>query len=142
MTLVSQVSPTQNADNVRNIENYNKLMNDMRGQSKSTNTSKSPPSNDNKTLEQIKSIKDKIQIGEKDLWSMCPILLYQLTSPKSCDELLSSEANHDQHIQYELAESDRTWGKNCVFFFSHSELLNFRPKRFFFRTLYELLVIT
>ncbi|XP_055321882.1 zinc transporter foi isoform X2 [Sitodiplosis mosellana] len=111
VSLVSQVGSTQNADNNQNIKKYEKIINEIRGQSKPSNELNSKPTDttDNKTsIEAIKSIKEQIKLGKNDLWSLCPILLYQLAVPNQSDHsgcvtmpLLSSELHHhdDDHLE-------------------------------------------
>lgn len=95
-------------------------MNEIKGQSKLSNELNSIASTDQiDNATSIDKIKDKIEIGRNDLWSLCPILLYQLVSEDSLEragciktELLPSEAHHDHHIHYEFGETNRTLGKN------------------------------
>lgn len=132
---MSQVIAEQSADNKQNIKNYENFINDFRGQSKSSNELNSITSSniiDNETsIEAIKSIKENIKLGRNDLWSLCPILLYQLVAPTPLERsgcittpLLPSELHHD-HEHDHTNETDRKMGKNIktnknkiVFFFS------------------------
>lgn len=119
MSLVSQVGSTQNADNNQSIiKKYEKIINEIRGQSKPSNelNSKTTDTTDNKTsIEAIKSIKEQIKLDKNDLWSLCPILLYQLAVPNQSDHsgcvtmpLLSTELHHHDHEHF---ETDRKMGK-------------------------------
>lgn len=117
----------RNAANRKNIENYENSLAEIRGQSKflnKSNTRKTSDAIDNETsFETIKSIKENINLGENDLWSLCPILLYQLaaTSTNSLErsgcitsKLAPSDSQHDHHIHF---ETDSKQGKtlNIVF---------------------------
>lgn len=121
MALISDAtSIKKNAANSENIKNYENTLAEMKGQSKMIGTTI-----DNRTsIEAIKSIKENIHLGENDLWSLCPILLYQLIAPNSLERsgcittpLSPSDLHHDHHtIHYEFGETDRRLGK--LFFFS------------------------
>lgn len=120
MSLVSQVGSTQNADNNESIKKYEKIINEIRGQSKPSNELNSKPTDttDNETsIEAIKSIKENIKLGKNDLWSLCPILLYQLAVLNETDRsgcatmpLLSGELHHHDH-DHTMIETDRKMGK-------------------------------
>lgn len=121
MNLVSQVTLIEkNANNKENMENYESSLAKIKGQSNTLN-SRQPngPIDNNVTLEAIKSIKDNINLGENDFWSLCPILLYQLVSPVESLEhsgcittpLLPSDSHHDHHVHFEFGETDRKLGK-------------------------------
>lgn len=88
-------------------------MNKIRGQSELSNELNS--TNTMETSQAIKSIKESIKLGKNDLWSLCPILLYQLAVPPSKSEhssgcitmpLLSGDEHHHEHA----LEADRKMG--------------------------------
>lgn len=121
MSLVSNVVSSQSADNAHSIQEYEKLINEIRGQSKlSTDKLNSIKSSDtgvvNETsIEAIRSIKENIKLGKNDLWSLCPILLYQLAQTDPLERsgcittpLLPSELHHDH--DHEM-EDDRKMGE-------------------------------
>lgn len=121
MDLVSQVTSIEkNANNKENMEIYGSSLTKIKGQSNTLN-SRQPtgPIDNNVTLETIKSIKDNINLGENDFWSLCPILLYQLVSPPDSLErsgcittpLLPSNSHHDHHVHFEFGEANRKLGK-------------------------------
>lgn len=120
VSLVSQVGSTQNAGNNESIKKYEKIINEIRGQSKPSNELNSKPTDttDNQTsIEAIKSIKENIKLGKNDLWSLCPILLYQLAVPNESNRsgcvtmpLLSGEMHHHDH-DHGMVETDRKMGK-------------------------------
>lgn len=99
MSLVSKSVSSQH-DNKQNIENYEQIIKEIRGQ-QTASEKLNITSN-----ETIRSIKEKIKLGKKDLLSFCPILLYQLTKPNECIQLLPSKSSHDH-----LSETDRTMGE-------------------------------
>lgn len=92
----------------------------MKGQSIQSNAT----ANHNHTahqssIETIKSIKGSINVERNDLYSVCPILLYQLTAPKSSPErdgciataLLSANKPHEHHVHIDFNETDRQLGE-------------------------------
>lgn len=71
------------------------------------------------TIESIKSIKDNVNLNKNDLWSLCPMLLYQLTAPTSLErsgcvnsELLLGNVHQEIHVHHD----DRALGKNIFQF--------------------------
>lgn len=123
--LLSQVGTTQNAGNKESIKKYDFIINEMRGQSKSSNELNSVKSSDTtdnkKSIEAIKSIKENINLGKNDLWSLCPILLYQLVAPTELERsgcitttsLLPAGLHHKHdHDHDHTGETDRKMGKH------------------------------
>lgn len=105
MTLVSQVTSIEkNANNKENMVNYKSSLAKIKGQSNTLNSRQSTgPIDNNATLETIESIKDNINLGVNDFWSLCPILLYQFVSNDPLERsgcittLLPSSSHHDDH---------------------------------------------
>lgn len=72
------------------------------------------------SIETIRSIKESINLEASDLWSVCPILLYQLTKPNNSSErsgcittaLLPSDTHHDHDTHF--VEADPKWGKFII----------------------------
>lgn len=66
----------------------------------------------------INSIKQNLFLNQNDLWSICPILLYQLTAASSLERsgcidpaLLPIQTQHQHHHHMDAFEKDsRTWG--------------------------------
>lgn len=64
----------------------------------------------------INSIKENLFLNQNDLWSICPILLYQLTAASSLersgciDPALLPIQPHRQHHMDAFEEESRTWG--------------------------------
>lgn len=116
----------KSADNKESIQNYEKILSEIRGQSKLSNqlnNIKSTDTIDNQTsIETIRSIKETIKLDKNDFWSLCPILLYQLIAPTSLERsgcitasLLPAELYHD-HQHGNETETDRKMGKQRKFF--------------------------
>lgn len=120
---------SSNGENAKsdNLQNYDKLVeqihhhhddvheHDQHHQS-SAATADGVTSFDNRsmTIETIKSIKDSVNLNKNDLWSLCPILLYQLAAPTSLErsgcvnsELLLDNVHKNHHVHHD----DRTLGK-------------------------------
>lgn len=108
MSLVSKAAPTLSDESKENIRNYENIINKFRGQSNGGFKSSD-------TINAIKSIKENITLGKNDLWSLCPILLYQMAAPTKLErsgcittQLLPSE-NHPNYI--DALETDRKMGE-------------------------------
>lgn len=111
---MSLVSQSTSADNKDNIQKYEELMNEIKGQTQplnKLNSIKSSDTIDNGTS--IRSIKEHIKLGKTDLLSLCPILLYQAVTRSGCitEPLLPSESHHDVH---HIMEDDRKMGKQQI----------------------------
>lgn len=101
------------SDNVEageSIQKYKDLVASMQNQTSNSSTS---------TINSINSIKRNLNLNQNDLWSLCPILLYQLTSPTSLERagcvdegLLPGESEHSHHDFLEFAEESRTLGES------------------------------
>lgn len=88
------------------------------------NTTSSHSSSSNKS-EKIDSwgMRKHISLGSDDLWNICPILLYQLTSKSGCIDpgalSLSLDGEvHDETVVSSFEDSDRTLGerKHLIFY--------------------------
>lgn len=78
---------------------------------------------DNETsIETIKTIKENIELGESDFWSLCPILLYQLAASNPLERsgcittalftAAEQHGNDDHHYDHDhVIETDRKMGK-------------------------------
>lgn len=100
------------------LQNYDKLVDriyDIHGHDQSTVDGVTSSDNRSMAIDSIKSIKDNVNLNKNDLWSLCPILLYQLAAPSSLErsgcvssELVPDNFHHDIHVHHD----DRTLGKN------------------------------
>lgn len=134
--LVSQAVPEHSIVDRQSIQQYETLMNEIRGQSKLSNELNGLTATaigatdtiDNKSnetsIETIRSIKENIKLGKSDFWSLCPILLYQLAAPNPLERsgcLTTAhfggeqphDHEHDHDHDYEhMTETDRKMGKH------------------------------
>lgn len=113
---------TQNAANKESIKKYENIINEIRGQSKASNELNSvtsgETSDNKKSIETIKSIKENVHLGKNDFWSLCPILIYQLIAPTPLERngcmmtpLLPGGSHHEHdHDHDHSGESDRKMG--------------------------------
>lgn len=110
VSLVSKFA-SENAEAEESIQKYKDLVASMQNQTSNGSTS---------TINSINSIKRNLNLNQNDLWSLCPILLYQLTSPTSLERagcvdegLLPGESvhSHQHHDYLEFAEESRTLGE-------------------------------
>lgn len=135
VSLLSNIAASTEPANMDNLEHYKDLINEMKGQSArpnvtaaygNNNTQSAQLTSSSSSIEAIKSIKDRISVERNDLYSVCPILLYQLTVPKTSaerdgcitTELLPADKHHEHHIHVNHsygAESDRGLGKHHYF---------------------------
>lgn len=117
MSLVSHTILAQSADTKQNIDKYKNYIKEIRGQSEPSNKSngqKAIGTTENETsIETIRSIKEHIKLGKSDFWSLCPILLYQLAQPNSgCITTHELDDDHEHHHDHHDAiEADRKMGK-------------------------------
>lgn len=126
MSLVSKTVAAQSADNSNSVQNYEKIINEIKGQSKLSNklnSIKPTDTIDNETsIETIRSIKETIKLGKNDLWSLCPILLYQLVAPTPLERSGCITASllptvlHEDHTHGPETETDRKMGKQQKFY--------------------------
>lgn len=72
---------------------------------------------DTSTNDSINSIRRNLNLSKHDLWSMCPILLYQLSQPTPLERtgcvdenLLLSTHEHFDDDCFDCSESNRTLG--------------------------------
>lgn len=123
---VSSVGVNAKSDS---LQNYDKLVRDIRESDRSNDdvvtssatTAAAAASNNRSTtiVDSIKSIKDSVSLSRDDLWSLCPILLYQLTAPTSLERtgcvnnalLLDNVHSHHLSNHADHEHDDRTLGK-------------------------------
>lgn len=113
MSLISKISLKQDDEiNNSHVQSYNSLIDGIRQKSSTT-------TNDNRTaIESINSIKQNLSLTKNDFWSLCPILLYQMTAPTSLErsgciddsQLLLSDIHHTHHDHYVHNENDKQLG--------------------------------
>lgn len=106
VSLMSKFSSnTLDSKSKKTIENYDNLVENMRINKGNTSTNDS-----------INSIRNILNLNKNDLWSMCPLILYQLTAPTEragCVDknlLLSIEIDDLDDDCFECSENNRTLG--------------------------------
>lgn len=117
---VSSIGQTVKSDNLQNLQNLvERIHGNHEHDHDQSSADNGMASSDNRslTIESMKSIKDSVNLNKNDLWSLCPILLYQLAAPTSLErsgcvngDLLRDNNHHDIHAQ----QDDRTLGKNSI----------------------------
>lgn len=127
---------TQNAANKESIKNYENIINEIRGQSKASNelnsVTSSETTDNEKSIETIKSIKANVNLDKNDFWSLCPILLYQLIAPTPLERngcitmpLLPGGSHHEHdHDHDHSGESDRKMGNENTAIYQFFGILN------------------
>lgn len=102
---------------IDSLQNYDKLVeriHDIHEHDQSTTDGVTSLDNRSTTIHSIKLIKNSVNLNKNDLWSLCPILLYQLAAPTSLErsgcvnsELLLDNVHQHPHEYHD----DRTLGK-------------------------------
>lgn len=111
MSLLKNIAESQDHINTGNIERYDELISQLKGQAAGTVVGSNSTQ---ASIEAIESIKASITVERNDLYSVCPILLYQLTTEKrdGCiTSLLSANKNHKHHVHIEPNEANRQMGE-------------------------------
>lgn len=113
---VSSIGENAKSDSVHILNKLVERIHDIHELDQSTAEYVTSVDNRSMTIESIKSIKDSVHLNKDDLWSLCPILLYQLAAPTSLERngCVNSELLLDNVHQKEIHENhdDRTLGKN------------------------------
>lgn len=118
VSLLQRVSSIEENAKSDSLQKYDKLVeriHDIHENVQSTADGVTSFDNRSTTIESIKSIKNGVNLNKNDLWSLCPILLYQLVAPTSLERsgcinsehLPYNQRGHDIHVHHD----DRTLGK-------------------------------
>lgn len=115
VSLISKISSNHDTTTIQ--QNYKKILDEVRGQPNTVNKQSNNLINNRTTIDSIKSIKENLNLTKNDLWSLCPILLYQLAAPTSLERsgcinstLLLTDVHHHENAHDEYVETSRMLG--------------------------------